>query len=100
MFYIEGTCPICGTGTRGFRLCSNNASVVVMCDETMRIEFDRIVGFEMPASVASATGLRLRTTDGIRFVRMAGSYGPDNKFKDVFSLTRVLHVLTRRGAPW
>jgi hypothetical protein len=33
MFFIEGACPICGTGTRGFRLCSDEASVVVMCDE-------------------------------------------------------------------
>lgn len=33
MFYIEGTCPICGTGTRGFRLCSDEVTVVVTCDE-------------------------------------------------------------------
>jgi len=40
MFYIEGACPICGTGTRGFRLCSDNASVVVMCDECEAIWLD------------------------------------------------------------
>lgn len=33
MFYIAGTCPICDTGTRGFRLCSDKVTVVVVCDE-------------------------------------------------------------------
>ena len=33
MFYMEGPCPICGTGTRGFRLCSDNVLVVGICDE-------------------------------------------------------------------
>jgi len=33
MFYIDGACPICGTGNRGFRLCSDHVSIVVMCDE-------------------------------------------------------------------
>jgi len=31
--YIKAACPICGTGTRGFRLCKNAATVVIMCDE-------------------------------------------------------------------
>lgn len=69
-------------------------------ERTMRVPLEGIVDFEMPASVAEATGLRIRTRDGFRFVRMAGAYGPDNKCKDVFSLTRLLQVLVRRsGSP-
>lgn len=33
MFYIAGRCPVCDSGTRGFRLCSDRMTVVVMCDE-------------------------------------------------------------------
>ena len=33
MFYIEGACPVCGVGTRGFRLCSDKVTIVIMCDE-------------------------------------------------------------------
>lgn len=40
MFYIDSTCPICGTGTRGFRLCSDEASIVIMCDECEAIWLD------------------------------------------------------------
>lgn len=73
---------------------------IVICedDARIRIPFDDIVAFKMPTSVSEATGLRIRTRDGFCFVRMAGAYGPDNKFKDVFSLTRLLQVLTRRTA--
>ena len=40
MFYVEGSCPICGTGTRGFRMCSDKTSIVVMCDECDSIWLD------------------------------------------------------------
>ncbi len=33
MWCIDGACPICGTGTRGLRMCSDNARIVAMCDE-------------------------------------------------------------------
>jgi hypothetical protein len=33
MFYLKSTCPLCGTGMRGFRLCNDARTVVVMCDE-------------------------------------------------------------------
>ena len=33
MLFLETTCPICGTGARGFRLCDDQSTVVVMCDE-------------------------------------------------------------------
>lgn len=70
---------------------------IIICENSlvMRIPFDEIVDFKMPASVAEATGLRIRIRDGFRFVRMAGAYRPENKFKDVFSLTRLLQVITR-----
>ncbi len=33
MFYIESPCPLCKTGSRGFRRCSDNTTIVLMCDE-------------------------------------------------------------------
>lgn len=33
MLFLASVCPICETGARGFRLCSDQQTVVVMCDE-------------------------------------------------------------------
>ncbi len=33
MVYLEEYCPVCGTGTVGFRLCSDGVALVLMCDE-------------------------------------------------------------------
>jgi hypothetical protein len=50
MLYTSSECPICGTGARGFRLCSDRRTVVVMCDEcdsvwidAMRLEPSEVV---------------------------------------------------------
>lgn len=40
MFYLAGICPICGAGVLGFRLCSDGATIVVMCDECDAIWLD------------------------------------------------------------
>jgi hypothetical protein len=33
MHYIQKICPICNTGSIGFRRCSDGATIVLMCDE-------------------------------------------------------------------
>ncbi len=33
MFRVKGECPICGTGSIGFRVCSGESTLVLMCDE-------------------------------------------------------------------
>ncbi|WP_145193066.1 hypothetical protein [Gimesia chilikensis] len=32
-YYIEELCPICRTGSIGFRMCSDNNAIVFLCDE-------------------------------------------------------------------
>jgi len=33
MFYIKQFCPICKTGTIGFRFCEGENRIILMCDE-------------------------------------------------------------------
>ena len=40
-----------------------------------RVPLEAIVGYESPPSKIGVTGLRLLTTDGVRFVRIAGTTG-------------------------
>ena len=40
MFRLRGYCPICGTGSVGFRRCSRSEAVVLMCDECESIWLD------------------------------------------------------------
>src|SRR5689334_22325122 len=40
MVFIEPSCPICTTGTIGFRLCSNRLRMVLMCDECNSVWLD------------------------------------------------------------
>ncbi|MDI1449514.1 hypothetical protein [Polyangium sp. 6x1] len=60
-----------------------------------RIGLDEITDYETPKDKTDATGVYIRTQDGFRFVRMAGSYGPHGKFKDVFNLIMILGVIVR-----
>lgn len=58
----------------------------------VRIGFDEIVGYELPESKTHSTGVRIRTKDGIRFVRIDGRSGPGGKFSDAFALVGLLHA--------
>jgi hypothetical protein len=40
MFFFAVECPVCGAGTRGFRLCSDKKTIVVMCDECDSVWLD------------------------------------------------------------
>jgi hypothetical protein len=40
MYFLAGECPICNSGTRGFRLCSDQQTVVIMCDECDSVWLD------------------------------------------------------------
>ncbi|AUX44002.1 uncharacterized protein SOCE26_054610 [Sorangium cellulosum] len=62
-----------------------------------KISLDKIVDYETPKDKLNVAGVRIRTADGFHFVRMAGRYGPDGKFGDVFSLLMVLQVLATRN---
>jgi hypothetical protein len=39
------------------------------------------------------SAVRVRTPEGFCFLRMAGAHGPEDKFKDVFSLMMVLKAV-------
>jgi hypothetical protein len=62
-------------------------------EQIVRIATTDIVGHESPQSKSDVTGVRVRTRDGFRFLRAAGSFGPHGKYKDAFSLIMVLRVL-------
>ncbi|WP_257457575.1 hypothetical protein [Archangium lipolyticum] len=61
--------------------------------QIVRIALDDIIDCESPPSKNEAVGVRVRTRDGFRFIRMAGSRGPQGKFKDVFDLLMILKVI-------
>lgn len=61
-----------------------------------RTALDEIVEYETPTDKVSVTGVRVRTADGFSFVRMAGRYGPDGKYGDVFNFIMILQVLVSR----
>jgi hypothetical protein len=67
-------------------------------EDVTRIAFSEIVDYKIPDSKSKIKGVWIITKRGCHFVYMAGSYGPDNKFKDVFSLISVLHVVVRNAA--
>ncbi|WP_433927082.1 hypothetical protein AB3662_29095 [Sorangium cellulosum] len=59
----------------------------------VRVPFDEIVHYEVPDSKEESSGVRIRTRDGIRFIRFAGRSGPDGRFSDAFSLVGLLRVV-------
>jgi hypothetical protein len=63
-----------------------------------RIALKDIVGYESPGTKDGVTGLRVRTNDGFRFLRAAGTYGPYGKYKDFIALMRVLRAVTNSSA--
>jgi hypothetical protein len=58
-----------------------------------------IVGYDLPESKQTADGVRVLTSTGDRFIRFAGSHGPDHKFRDAFALVSILHVFVRGRRP-
>lgn len=58
-----------------------------------RVGIKDLVGYESPHSKAEVTGVRLLTTDGFRFVRVAGSFGPNGNQKDAYSFIMVVRAL-------
>jgi len=53
-----------------------------------------IVGYESPDPTTElATGIRVRTKDGFRFLRAAGTYGPCDKYKDYLGLVGVVRAV-------
>jgi hypothetical protein len=69
---------------------------VLDSEKSMKVRWSDIVDYEPPDPVGRPDGVRLQTRDGIRFVRIAGAYGPDGKFRDAFSLAMVLRSLLGR----
>ena len=81
---------------------SDRAMYVRTPTGTQRIAWQEITDYELPKSKTTVDGVRVRMGDRFVFVRMAGSHGPDGKFKDAFQLTMVLQLLVnrRRGRTW
>jgi hypothetical protein len=61
--------------------------------QTVKVRWSDIVDYETLDPAGNVDGVRLRTRDGIRFVRIAGAYGPDAKFRDAFNFAMVLRSL-------
>jgi hypothetical protein len=76
---------------------TNEAIYSVDGRNVMRLQFADIIEYEFPTSKTDVTGVRVRTPDGFRFLRAAGSFGPVGNQKDAFSLIMVLRVLARRN---
>ena len=74
---------------------TSNALVLSNDRRIDRIGISEIVACEPPASKTDATGLRIRTRIGFRFVRIAGSFGPAGNQKDVFSFFSVMRAVVR-----
>jgi len=64
-------------------------------DRWDRIPFREVAHCEVPESKSDSTGVRLRTKDGIRFVRIAGRSGPQGRFSDAFMLVNLLRIVVR-----
>jgi len=74
---------------------TSEAIYLVTDDKVERVLLNDIVDYESPKSKENVQGLRVRTKDGFRFIRIAGSFGPNGNRKDAFSLGMVLLTLVR-----
>lgn len=84
-----------------YRDPANDRSSLVFTDVALYVVEDRqlrriawadIVGYESPPK-SDTRGIELRTATGHEFVPIAGSSGPEGKFKDAFHLAMVLRSL-------
>lgn len=78
-------------------LFTDKAMYAMEGEKTMRLALGDIVGYESPKSKTDVTGLRVRTRDGFRFLRVSGSFGPHGDFKDAFSLIQVIRAIARQN---
>jgi hypothetical protein len=65
----------------------------------MRIAFDDVVDYVLPSSKSDATGVRVVTRDGFRFIRFAGRSGPAGVHSDAFALVGLLHAFIGATRP-
>ncbi len=63
--------------------------------KSFRLMLNDIEGYETPDSKSQLIGVRIRTSDGFRFLRVAGSTGADGKFRDAFGLITVIQAVLR-----
>lgn len=77
-------------------LFTGDGLYIIDDEHTNKIRWSDIVDYETLDPAGSVDGVRLRTRDGIRFVRIAGAYGPDGKFRDAFNFAMVLRSLLGR----
>jgi hypothetical protein len=75
--------------------------------DVVRIDLADLVGYEAPEKRLDVTGIRVRTRDGFRFLRVAGTHAAregnaealkrvdlgDRRFSDAWSLVQVLHAV-------
>ena len=61
--------------------------------EFIRLAWKDVMGYQSPESKIDLSGVRVRTPEGFCFVRIAGSHGPEGKFKDAFGLMMVLRAM-------
>ncbi len=57
-----------------------------------------ITDYESPGTNEGVTGIRVRTRDGFRLMRIAGAYGPDDKYKDFIGLVEIVRAVARSSA--
>jgi hypothetical protein len=72
---------------------TSNAIWITEGEKLERVAMRTIVGYEDPETKVGVTGLRVRTSDGFRFMRVAGSYGPAGKYKDFIGLMMVIRAI-------
>lgn len=85
-YYIEELCPICRTGSIGFRKCSDNKTIAFVCDECDTVwpdpedisvesalfpESPDYYVEQLQCSLASSTGARWATKEEIVFANLA-----------------------------
>jgi hypothetical protein len=66
------------------------AAIYSFGDPPVRIPVDAVLDFESPADKVTISGLRIRTRDGHRFVRVAGPQPPRGNVKDAFMLAMLV----------
>ncbi len=62
----------------------------------IRIDLNDVVDYEFPKSKTNVSGVRVLTPDGFTFVRIAGSRGPEGRYKDAFDFVMVVAKLAGR----
>lgn len=72
---------------------TSEAFYVVNQGRIERLGLSEVVDYETPKSTTDVTGVRIMTKDGFRFIRIAGSFGPNGNQKDAYCFIMILHAL-------